>query len=133
MKSSYYLCYSRRTKIIKSEPKPQNTIEIDTALDYENDKHPISSKQDAQVNLPTHQIETGNLNSLNCDEIVISSYQFARTKAPYFKQTPWDWVIINKAHRLHNVYKPTNKTFNTIKRALANRKKIPRLEDKVRV
>ncbi len=69
-------------------------------------------------------IEDGNLNPFNRDEIVICSYQFARTKAPYLKQTQWDLVVIDEAHRLRNVYKPTNKISNTIKNALADRKKI---------
>ena len=69
-------------------------------------------------------IEDGNLNPFNCDEIVICSYQFAKTKAPYLKQTNWDLVVIDEAHRLRNVYKPTNKISNTIKNALADRKKI---------
>lgn len=37
-----------------------------------------------------HYIEDGNLNPFNCEEIVICSYQFAKTKAPYPKQTNWD-------------------------------------------
>lgn len=69
-------------------------------------------------------IEQGNLNPFQCDEIVICSYQFAKTKAPYLKQTDWDLVVIDEAHRLRNVYKPTNKISNTIKNALADRKKI---------
>lgn len=69
-------------------------------------------------------IEQGNLNPFNCEEIVICSYQFAKTKAPYLKQTPWDLVVIDEAHRLRNVYKPTNKISNVIKDALADRKKI---------
>jgi len=69
-------------------------------------------------------IEQGNLNPFNCEEIVICSYQFAKTKAPYLKQTPWDLVVIDEAHRLRNVYKPTNKISNVIKNALADRKKI---------
>lgn len=71
----------------------------------------------------TH-IENGDLNPFNCNEIVICSYQFAKAKAPYLKQTPWDLVVIDEAHRLRNVYKPTNKISNTIKNALADRKKI---------
>ena len=31
----------------------------------------------------------------------------------------WDLVVIDEAHRLRNVYKPTNKIANTIKSALA--------------
>lgn len=71
-----------------------------------------------------HYIEDGNLNPFNCEKIVICSYQFAKTKAPYLKQTNWDLVVIDEAHRLRNVYKPTNKISNTIKNALADRKKI---------
>ncbi|MBD5425630.1 MAG: DEAD/DEAH box helicase family protein [Bacteroides sp.] len=69
-------------------------------------------------------IEDGNLNPFHCEEIVICSYQFAKTKAPYLKRTNWDLVVIDEAHRLRNVYKPTNKISNTIKNALADRKKI---------
>lgn len=71
-----------------------------------------------------HYIEDGNLNPFNCEEIVICSYQFAKAKAPYLKQTNWDLVVIDEAHRLRNVYKPSNKISNTIKNALADRKKI---------
>lgn len=69
-------------------------------------------------------IESGNLNPFDTDKIVICSYQFAKTKAPYIRQTKWDLTIIDEAHRLRNVYKPTNKTSNAIKQALADRKKI---------
>ena len=69
-------------------------------------------------------IEQGNLNPFNCEEIVICSYQFAKTKAPYLKQTNWDLVVIDEAHRLRNVYKPNNKISNVIKNALADSKKI---------
>ena len=71
-----------------------------------------------------HYIEEGNLNPFNCEEIVICSYQFAKTKAPYLKQTQWDLVVIDEAHRLRNVYKSSNVISNTIKNALADRKKI---------
>lgn len=69
-------------------------------------------------------IEQGTLNPFLCDEIVICSYQFAKAKASYLKQTDWDLVVIDEAHRLRNVYKPNNKISNTIKNALADRKKI---------
>ena len=55
---------------------------------------------------------------------MICSYQFAKTKAPYLKHTNWDLVIIDEAHRLRNVYKPTNKISNIIKSAIEPRKKI---------
>ena len=69
-------------------------------------------------------IEAGNLNPFDTDKIVICSYQFAKTKAPYVRHTQWDLTIIDEAHRLRNVYKPTNKTANAIKQALSDRKKI---------
>ncbi len=69
-------------------------------------------------------VEEGNFNPFDCEEIVICSYQFAKTKAPYLKRTPWDLVVVDEAHRLRNVYKPTNKIGNAIKSALESRKKI---------
>lgn len=69
-------------------------------------------------------VEMGNLNPFNTDKIIICSYQFAKAKAPYIRHTDWDLVIIDEAHRLRNVYKPTNKTSNAIKDALKSRKKI---------
>lgn len=56
--------------------------------------------------------------------VVICSYQFARNKADDVGRTPWDLVIIDEAHRLRNVYKPSNVIANTLKNALASRKKI---------
>lgn len=71
------------------------------------------------------EIKKGNLNPFNRkDEIVICSYQFAKTKAPYIEQTNWDLIIIDEAHRLRNVYKPSNKTSNAIKEATRNYKKV---------
>lgn len=69
-------------------------------------------------------VDAGNFNPFDCEEIVICSYQFAKTKAVYLKRTPWDLVVIDEAHRLRNVYKPTNKIGNAIKDALENCKKI---------
>jgi len=37
-----------------------------------------------------------------------ASYQFARNKAADVAHTPWDLVVIDEAHRLRNVYKPSN-------------------------
>lgn len=63
-------------------------------------------------------------NPFSCGEIVICSYQFAKAKASCLRQVSWDLVVIDEAHRLRNVYKPTNKISNTIKNALSERKKI---------
>jgi superfamily II DNA or RNA helicase len=64
-------------------------------------------------------IKAGNLNPFQQDAIVICSYQFARKMEPYIRQTPWDLVVIDEAHRLRNVYKPTNKIANAIKQSVA--------------
>lgn len=70
-------------------------------------------------------IKDDNLNPFNQqDTVVICSYHFARAKSPYIKQTQWDLVVIDEAHRLRNVYKPNNKIAREIKAALANIPKI---------
>jgi ERCC4-related helicase len=58
------------------------------------------------------------------DEIVICSYQFAQNKADDIQNIEWDLVVIDEAHRLRNVYKPSNIIANTLKRALQTRNKI---------
>jgi ERCC4-related helicase len=58
------------------------------------------------------------------DSIVICSYQFARNKASDVANTPWDLVVIDEAHRLRNVYKPSNVIANTLKGALGHSHKL---------
>jgi adenine-specific DNA-methyltransferase len=58
------------------------------------------------------------------DSIVICSYQFARNKAADVHAMPWDLVVIDEAHRLRNVYKPSNVIANTLKRALEHKQKL---------
>ncbi len=64
-------------------------------------------------------IRAGNLNPFQQDAIVLCSYQFARSKEAYLKQTPWDLVVIDEAHRLRNVYKNSSKIALAIKSAIA--------------
>ncbi len=64
-------------------------------------------------------IAAGNLNPFQQDAIVLCSYQFARNKEPYLRQTPWDLVVIDEAHRLRNVYKPSSKIAAVLKQAVA--------------
>ena len=64
-------------------------------------------------------IKAGNLNPFSQEnDIIITSYQFARSKAPYIKNIEWDLVVIDEAHRLRNVYKNGNKIAKEIKAAL---------------
>src|SRR4029077_4673581 len=58
------------------------------------------------------------------DTVVICSYQFARNKAADIHAMPWDLVVIDEAHRLRNVYKPSNVIANTLKHALAQKQKL---------
>jgi superfamily II DNA or RNA helicase len=69
------------------------------------------------------ELKSGNLNPFDQPKIILCSYQFARSKDIYLQQTPWDLVVIDEAHRLRNVYKPSNKIANAIKSAVANRQK----------
>jgi adenine-specific DNA-methyltransferase len=56
--------------------------------------------------------------------IVICSYQFARNKAADVQRANWDLVVLDEAHRLRNVYKPSNVIANTLKSALAEKPKL---------
>jgi len=58
------------------------------------------------------------------EAVVICSYQFARNKAADVHRTPWDLVVIDEAHRLRNVYKPSNIISNVLKGALQERHKL---------
>ena len=69
-------------------------------------------------------IKQGNLNPFGQKEIIICSYHFARAKDAYIKQVNWDLVIVDEAHRLRNVYKPTNRIANAIKDAIAHAPKV---------
>lgn len=70
-------------------------------------------------------IRTGNLNPFQQKEqIVICSYQFAKSKDVYIRQIDWDLVVIDEAHRLRNIYKSSNKTGKAIKDALVHAPKV---------
>jgi len=70
-------------------------------------------------------IKLGRFRPFNVkDTIVICSYQFARNKAADVHAMPWDLVVIDEAHRLRNVYKPSNVIANTLKQALAQKQKL---------
>lgn len=69
-------------------------------------------------------IKKGNLNPFDQPEIIICSYQFARTKEAYLKLISWDLAVIDEAHRLRNVYKSSNKIARSIKESLNEAPKI---------
>ncbi len=69
-------------------------------------------------------IKQGQFRPFEVPEIVICSYQFAKSKASDVHAVQWDLVVIDEAHRLRNVYKPSNVIANTLKRALAGKHKL---------
>ncbi len=58
------------------------------------------------------------------NSIVLCSYQFARNKADEIRSISWDLVVFDEAHRLRNVYKPSNVIAKTLKDALKDFPKI---------
>jgi len=69
-------------------------------------------------------IKKGKLNPFDQPQIVLCSYQFARTKEAYLKDIRWDLAVIDEAHRLRNVYKASNKIASSIKTSLDETPKI---------
>jgi ERCC4-related helicase len=71
------------------------------------------------------EVKAGKVNPFDTQEVILlCSYQFARGKEVDVRSIPWDLVVIDEAHRLRNVYKPTNVIANTIKRSLEGRHKL---------
>ncbi len=69
-------------------------------------------------------IRLGQFRPFEVPEIVICSYQFAKSKSGDVQALPWDLVVIDEAHRQRNVYKPSNVIANTLKLALAGKHKL---------
>jgi len=92
------------------------------------------SELDEKFYIKSVILESKNYNQMKCagcihpfevkDKIVICSYHFAAKMADEIASVPWDLVVMDEAHRLRNVYKPSNIIGNTLKIALANRKKL---------
>lgn len=51
-------------------------------------------------------------------KVIICSYHFASKMKNEISRVKWDLVVIDEAHRLRNVYKPSNKIGNNIKEAI---------------
>jgi superfamily II DNA/RNA helicase len=57
-------------------------------------------------------------------QLVLCSYHFAAAKAAEVAQVPWDLVVIDEAHRLRNVYKPSSKMAAAVADATARAPKL---------
>ena len=70
-------------------------------------------------------VKQGNPSPFEQDgQVVICSYQFARSKAEDLRRVPWDLVVMDEAHRLRNVFKPGNVIGKTLKDALQHAPKV---------
>ena len=58
------------------------------------------------------------------DKVIITSYHYASRMQEELLKNRYDLAVIDEAHKLRNVYKPTNKMANNIKIALHGTKKI---------
>jgi SNF2 family DNA or RNA helicase len=69
-------------------------------------------------------VKAGTKQPFDQARVLICSYQFAKTKVEDLKRVPWDLVVMDEAHRLRNVYKPSNVIGKALKEALANAPKV---------
>lgn len=70
------------------------------------------------------QRKEGHGNPFDQARVLICSYQFAKTKADDLRRVPWDLVVMDEAHRLRNVYKPSNVIGKALQDALAHAPKV---------
>ncbi len=70
------------------------------------------------------QRKGGHSNPFDQARVLICSYQFAKTKADDLRRVRWDLVVMDEAHRLRNVYKPSNVIGKALKDALAHAPKV---------
>lgn len=69
-------------------------------------------------------IAQGDPNPFDCERIVITSMHYASRMAHYIRAVNWALVIIDEAHKLRNLYRPSNRIGQNIKFALEDRPKI---------
>jgi len=70
------------------------------------------------------QVKNGNPDPFKNNAIVVCSMHFAGAKADVIKQTAWDLVIIDEAHKLRNSYRQSNRIGQKIKWATEDRRKV---------
>lgn len=88
------------------------------------DKFFLSSVILEGKNYNLHTKENPSSSPFIQSEVVICSYQFASNKETDVSLANWDLVVVDEAHRLRNVYKPSNKTANILKKALQKSPKL---------
>ena len=76
---------------------------------------------DAQVDLNPHQIEAALFafrSPFSKGAILADEVGLGKTKEPHLRQTAWDLIVIDEAHRLRNVYRGSGKIATAIKQAV---------------
>ncbi len=66
----------------------------------------------------------GNPDPFVSDKVVICSIHFASSRSAEIKSIPWDFVVIDEAHKLRNAYRQSNRMGQNIRWALEGRRKI---------
>ncbi|MCH7728315.1 MAG: DEAD/DEAH box helicase, partial [Planctomycetes bacterium] len=91
-------------------------------------------EMDDKFYLPSVILESRNFNQMRRNghpnpfdqenKIVSCSYHFASAKAAEVSRINWDLVVIDEAHRMRNVYKPSNKMAKNISNAVRHSQKL---------
>ncbi len=66
----------------------------------------------------------GNPRPFDAKEVLICSFAFASRHQDEIRSIPFDLVVVDEAHKLRNCYRPSNKTGQSIRYALEDRKKL---------
>ncbi|MGC9328672.1 MAG: SNF2-related protein, partial [Candidatus Hinthialibacter sp.] len=70
------------------------------------------------------QLQREGINPYEQESVVITSFNFVSRNCDEFQLIPWDLVVIDEAHKLRNVYRPSNKIGKRILQAIGDRRKI---------
>jgi len=109
----------RRRRILVICPA---SIRKQWALELEEKFHLPTLVLDAKTY--RQEARNGNPSPFLNDHIVICSIHFASNRATEVKPIPWDFVIIDEAHKLRNAYRQSNRMGQNIRWALEDRRKI---------
>ncbi len=85
-----------------------------------------------KFNLPTvildakeyRERQAQGLNPFEANKIVVTSMNFASTRASELRPIQWDLVVIDEAHKLRNAYQPSNRMGQNIRWAFEDRRKV---------
>lgn len=96
--------------------RKQWSLELQEKFHLPNTIIDAASWRDAQIR--------GLSNPFDQQQVLICSIHFAARKSTQLRTMPWDLVVIDEAHKLRNVYHPSNKMAQEIRWALENRRKV---------